>query len=266
MYGNCGGPFFNPKFIEDRYKKFQNIFLLNGTIVPVYLLMIFFYAHVFEHVGSGPFWKIKIGKEAERCRKNWWINFFFLNNYLYTDSLCMFQSWYVACDMHLTLIAPFVVKIVINSKKKGFIYLILFITISFLLNFTIIFYNKYDGVLRLYLSTLEDLTSSFTFNEVYIKTHHRATPYLSGMMAAFVYLKIKKINYKFSLKEIWMYSVIALICALSAICGAWLFYIPGRKYDAFENALYASSHRLLWAFAMSWIAIGGGTKAFGLNP
>ncbi|KAK6637584.1 hypothetical protein RUM44_008006 [Polyplax serrata] len=299
-----GGPFFNPQFLEERYRKIQNVFLLNGTLIvdtffliggyltfltlfkeckmkrtpgflqiyayrwlriaPVYLLVIFFYAHFLEHLGTGPVWKMRVGREAERCRKNWWTNFLFINNYINTDSLCMFQSWYVTCDMHFTFLAPIIVRVIVKSQRKGLLLLTALILSSVVATFLVTYYNKYDGVLRVYISTFEDVASSFTFNQVYIKTHHRATPYFSGMAAAYLYLKLKQIQYKFSLKAVWLYSTLAAICALSSICGAWVFYIPGRRYNAFENALYASSHRLLWALGMSWVAVAGGTKAFGM--
>ncbi|KAK6625896.1 hypothetical protein RUM43_006195 [Polyplax serrata] len=299
-----GGPFFNPQFLEERYRKIQNVFLLNGTLIvdtffliggyltfltlfkeckmkrtpgflqiyayrwlriaPVYLLVIFFYAHFLEHLGTGPVWNMRVGREAERCRKNWWTNFLFINNYINTDSLCMFQSWYVTCDMHFTFLAPIIVRVIVKSQRKGLLLLTALILSSVVATFLVTYYNKYDGVLRVYISTFEDVASSFTFNRVYIKTHHRATPYFSGMAAAYLYLKLKQIQYKFSLKAVWLYSTLAAICALSSICGAWVFYIPGRRYNAFENALYASSHRLLWALGMSWVAVAGGTKAFGM--
>lgn len=60
----------------------------------MYMLVVFFYAFLIEHIGSGPVWGLKVGREAARCRANWWTNLFYINNYisnkdmvLITDSL-----------------------------------------------------------------------------------------------------------------------------------------------------------------------------------
>jgi hypothetical protein len=60
----------------------------------------------------------------------------------------------------------------------------------------------------------------------------------------------------------WIWSLIATILGLSALFGAWIFYIPGREYYAFENAAYASLHRIAWALTVAWIIIGGCTTRF----
>ena len=37
------------------------------------------------HLGSGPFWNKVNFSERQFCRKNWWTNLFFLNNYISGD-------------------------------------------------------------------------------------------------------------------------------------------------------------------------------------
>ena len=56
-------------------------------ITPVYMLVVFFYGYILEHLGNGPYWATRVGREAERCRENWWTNFFYINNYVNTDKL-----------------------------------------------------------------------------------------------------------------------------------------------------------------------------------
>lgn len=33
-------------------------------------------------MGDGPLWKLVIYPEAEFCRRNWWTNMLFINNYI----------------------------------------------------------------------------------------------------------------------------------------------------------------------------------------
>jgi hypothetical protein len=34
---------------------------------------------------------------------------------------------------------------------------------------------------------------------------------------------------------------------------AWIFYLPGREYNALEAAVYGSLHRVGWSLGISWI-------------
>jgi len=53
----------------------------------MYMLVVFFYAYVIEHMGSGPIWEQKVGREARRCRENWWTNLFYVNNYINNEEM-----------------------------------------------------------------------------------------------------------------------------------------------------------------------------------
>jgi hypothetical protein len=62
----------------------------------------------------------------------------------------------------------------------------------------------------------------------------------------------------------WGCSLAATVVGLSSMFGAWVFYIPGREYFPFENAVYASMHRIGWALTISWVIIGGCTTRFSI--
>lgn len=110
----------------------------------------------------------------------------------------MFQSWYVTCDMHYILIAPILVKLIYKKPKKGLLALAGCTIASIMIPFTITYLYEHDGVLRVYMSIFEDLAQSYTFTQMYIKTHNRAIPYFLGMAAAYFYLHLKNKNYQFS--------------------------------------------------------------------
>lgn len=51
----------------------------------MYVLLILFEATEFVNAPNGPLWR-KINKPGMSfCRKHWWTNLLFLNNYLYTS-------------------------------------------------------------------------------------------------------------------------------------------------------------------------------------
>jgi len=38
-----------------------------------------------------------------------------------------------------------------------------------------------------------------------------------------------------------------------SMLSAWIFYLPGREYNALEAAIYGSLHRAGWSLGISWI-------------
>ncbi|XP_071452957.1 nose resistant to fluoxetine protein 6-like [Hetaerina americana] len=185
-----GGPFYNPEFLEERYRKIQDMFLLNGTLIvdtffvlsgfltcysiflelgkrkrlnigllylyrwmrltPVYMMVVAFYATLLDNLDNGPMWKSKMGLERERCEQNWWTNFLYINNYVNADQLA----------------------------------------------------------------------------------------------------------------TMWIVSLIAGFIGLASMFGGWSFYIPGRPYYIWENATYATLHRIAWSMAMCWAILGSITTGF----
>ncbi|KAG8224790.1 hypothetical protein J437_LFUL002235 [Ladona fulva] len=298
-----GGPFYNPEFLEERYRKIQDMFLLNGTLIvdtffvlsgfltcytiileltkrkglnigmlylyrwmrltPVYMMVVAFYATLIDNLDNGPMWKAKMGVERERCQQNWWTNFLYINNYVNADQLCMFQSWYIACDMHYFLIAPLIIFPLWRWKNwKGKIPLATVVIASIIIPFIITFVGKYDGVLRVYISLLEDPNANEHYRNVYIKSHSRAGPYFIGITAAYICYQRKIAGKKFSKLTMWIVSLIAAFVGLASMFGGWSFYIPGRPYYIWENATYATLHRIAWSMAMCWAILGSITTGF----
>lgn len=61
-----------------------NFFL---RIFPVYATLIATYIFILPYLNDGPYWRMMIYRETERCQKNWWTNVLFINNYVNTDEL-----------------------------------------------------------------------------------------------------------------------------------------------------------------------------------
>ncbi|XP_059484177.1 nose resistant to fluoxetine protein 6-like [Neocloeon triangulifer] len=290
--------------VMQRYRKIEDMVLLNGTLLvdtffvlsgfltcfgillevhkkknisvpmlylyrwmrltPVYMMVVAFYATLLNKVDSGPIWKARVGLEKERCVDNWWTNLLYINNYVNAERLCMFQSWYIACDMHYFLIAPLIVIPLYKKPKLGLALLGGVISLAIVIPFAVTFIGEYIGVLRVYMSLLEDPPSNKNYFAVYMKSHNRAAPYFIGMAAAYLYGILKLSDIKIPKKIMWICSLVATVLGLSSMFGAWVFYIPGREYFAFENAAYASLHRVGWALTVAWVIVGGCTTRFGI--
>ncbi|XP_059480960.1 nose resistant to fluoxetine protein 6-like isoform X2 [Neocloeon triangulifer] len=233
-------------------------------LTPVYMVVLGFYATLLAKIGSGPLWQRKVGVEVERCVASWWANILYINNYVNTDQLCMFQSWYITCDFHLFIISPPIIWLLWKKPFWGKITLATVTVTSVLIAFFVTYWGKLDALLLLYMKTLSDPIANNTFREMYIPTHTRASPYFIGMAAGYLRYLIKKNDTKLPKIGVWLGWVVALVLIEGTIFSAWVFYLPGREYNALLNALYGAFHRITWSVGTSWLilAISTGNGAF----
>jgi uncharacterized protein (DUF486 family) len=63
----------------------------------------------------------------------------------------MFQSWYIACDMHYFLIAPLIVIPLYKNPKLGLGLLGGIISLTVIVPFAVTYIGEYSGVLRVYM-------------------------------------------------------------------------------------------------------------------
>ncbi|GFX99286.1 nose resistant to fluoxetine protein 6 [Trichonephila clavipes] len=73
-------------------------------IVPLYAMILGFYAILFPYGGSGPVWPTYDTNPV--CKESWWWNLFFINNFQTLWKQCFAPAWYVAIDMQFHLITP----------------------------------------------------------------------------------------------------------------------------------------------------------------
>uniref|UniRef100_A0A1B0D242 Acyltransferase 3 domain-containing protein n=1 Tax=Phlebotomus papatasi TaxID=29031 RepID=A0A1B0D242_PHLPP len=216
-------------------------------LTPAYMAVLFLYMVLLEKLGSGPLWDARIGLEQERCTSSWWINLLYLNNYLGTEKLCMFQSWYLAADTQLFILAPLLLYPLWRWRKIGVYLFAASATISVLIPFVVTYVNNLDPTFLAFADEISDLSENFYFINFYIKTHMRATAYIFGLLTGFLvhYMQEKKWHY-----ACWITSVIAGAASMFSIV---IFYNPDYESSRIENALYAGLHRMGWSFFTSWI-------------
>lgn len=63
---------------------------------------------------------------------------------------CLFQSWFITCDMHYFLVAPFIVHILWKSPRVGKIILFILFCLATVTPTLVTYYKGYDGVLKVY--------------------------------------------------------------------------------------------------------------------
>ncbi|PSN38328.1 hypothetical protein C0J52_12694 [Blattella germanica] len=220
-------------------------------LTPAYGITLGFYATLLAYVGNGPTWNHNIGVNSERCRNNWGFNMLYINNYIDVHNMCMPHSWYLAADMQLFLVAPFIIYPIWKWKNFGKWLLGLLLLISIGVLFFIILVNRYLGVQSagFHDTMLQEYTSG-----VYLPTHMRTTSYIVGLGLGYIFYKLQE-EKQFKLEKFWVATgwIVCLITLFLVVFGPYKLMIPGSTYQIWDQTFYGAFHRFAWALAISWI-------------
>ncbi|KAJ8986025.1 hypothetical protein NQ317_013910, partial [Molorchus minor] len=172
-------------------------------MTSVYCVILAFYCTLFAKLGNGPLWQERVGFEREKCRNSWWANLLYINNYFDTENYCMFQSWYMACDMYGFIFVPVLCWIVWKKSSAGLIAIISAIIGSAITVFAVVYVNNELPILVLHIRSLLVPNTMSTFLKVYIPGYMRVSSYFVGVLAG--YLKHKMEINDFKIPKHWIY-------------------------------------------------------------
>nr|XP_023026922.1 nose resistant to fluoxetine protein 6-like [Leptinotarsa decemlineata] len=226
-------------------------------------MVIFYYATLFKYTGQGPMWNTIIVPEVEDCRANWWTNLLYISNYIEVDHMCMVHSWYLPCDFHYFIVAVLLCIFIHKSKTIGLPLLGFATFLAFLIPFLMVFLLKRSALIFFYPDFLRMPKQQEDFGSIYSKSHTRAAPYFIGMIAGYIYHRMKGSGK--CLKRVYSHIilVISLLLMVSSIITGVIFYNPDYEYDRIGSALYASLHRVVWSVGsvgVLYVASYGHTK------
>ncbi|XP_035224651.1 nose resistant to fluoxetine protein 6-like, partial [Stegodyphus dumicola] len=95
-------------------------------------------------IASGPFWPELPGVEVNNCRRFWWTNLLFINNWRPIKEMCMQHSWYISADMQLHIIALLVLIPLYHNAYFGMASAVCLTLIGSLAVGIITYANDYD--------------------------------------------------------------------------------------------------------------------------
>ncbi|KAK3916727.1 Nose resistant to fluoxetine protein 6 [Frankliniella fusca] len=245
-------------------------------LTPSYLAVVALYATLLPRLGSGPLWPSRILLEQDRCRASWWANLLYVNNYVNTDQLCMFQSWYISADTQLFMLAPLVVYPLWRWPTLGRLLAVLATFLSILIPFAITWSRLLDPVLLIFPREiwLGDLSGNAMYQTAIVRTHMRASSYCCGLLLGWFVHRFQSTEREVSQdrarqqqqqprddavdglvfqRTVRLGWAAAVLVGVSCMFSVSVFYQPGHAYNPLEAALYASLHRLGWCVATSWV-------------
>ncbi|XP_041971565.1 O-acyltransferase like protein-like [Aricia agestis] len=215
---------------------------------PVHLGVVAYAATWWKRAGDGPQWDSTVGAESDICRSKFWLHAFYLHNLFDSNNHCLLQTWYMAADMQLFVVATLVL-IVLEQRRWRPIPVLLALTVgSILLNMALAYY--FDWKVLLYITSPENIRSLFTkvesFSAYYIKPWGSLPACFMGLLLAHIHNYVQETDYPITKHRFltFVYHLMAPLC-LGWICLGNL--LVEYKSPLF-TAIYLGLERPVFAF------------------
>ncbi|VDK71115.1 unnamed protein product [Onchocerca ochengi] len=201
-------------------------------LTPIYLMIMVLDVTLLTHFSDGPFWR---PIEANYCRKSWWTNLIYMNNFLLQD-------------------------VEVSTYRKqlvGIIIALSLITISSLVHLFIILANNYPPapILTAKLQLVQDLSTYWP--DVYVKPYIRCNPYIIGILIGYALHKctLRPTFPRWKIVTGW---ILSTIFGLLAVFGLYNYARTGDISEA-ERIIYALFGRNAYALSLAWVTFACAT-------
>ncbi|XP_061720712.1 nose resistant to fluoxetine protein 6-like [Cydia pomonella] len=210
-------------------------------LTPTYALIIFTIMTLMRHLGDGPLWDLLVSSEAPACNQYWWTHFLYINNYIYDNSHCFPQSWYLAADTQLFGVG-LLLCILFRKWRPQLLALSIMLIISILIPAAHTYFQDLEAVV---LQSPEVLRSIYhtddTYRLVFVRGHTNLSTYtlgIAGGLLAYHWLKNdQKISARLQ-KFPWV-MWLTFPVGVGLILTGGIFYIDGFEPSTLLRVLYA---------------------------
>ncbi|XP_063697616.1 O-acyltransferase like protein-like [Culicoides brevitarsis] len=164
-------------------------------LTPTLAYLILYHATYLFHSGSGGYWKF-VGETSQTyCRRNWWTNLLYINNYVNSNQMCIPTTWYLSADTHLFLFSLCLLLIIFKYPKLKKIVMGLAILASCVTQFLVTYLNKFDGGQHVFSPETKRFLYDNENKELekdYFASHMNAGNFLIGICLAMTYFHFKE--------------------------------------------------------------------------
>ncbi|XP_013136928.1 PREDICTED: nose resistant to fluoxetine protein 6-like [Papilio polytes] len=224
----------------------KGILLRLIRLTPTYALVLATSATVVRHMGSGPMWRMVVGRQVRDCRQYWWTHMLYIQNYMSTDNTCLLETWYLAADMQLFCVGLLVCLLCRRPRAKRLALVSLFL-LSLVISAATTYFRDLDPIIYQSPEMIRNLyTKDWTFHYSYIPGHTNLAPYVLGLAGGFLAYhyqvdakdmeKYKKYRY-----VVWAIFPIGVLLILSGAVFYMDFVVPTAL-----KLIYATLYRPLF--------------------
>uniref|UniRef100_A0A0P4VRF4 Uncharacterized protein n=1 Tax=Scylla olivacea TaxID=85551 RepID=A0A0P4VRF4_SCYOL len=235
-----------------RYQPICILLHMRYSIIPAIGLMCGFQATVMRFFVSGPWSYVWNMYWQPTCAKNWWKDVTFVNNFIQDGGSCLGQTWYIAADMQMYLVAPLIIVPVYFYKNFGKAWLLLLTALSTIIPAAIIYAKDLPPTL---LIAIDQSLSEKYFNLVYLPPWTRTSPWLAGIWVGYIFFKQGNTRYKMSALVVTVGWTLAAITGLLVVFGMYSYnhFVSPTPYELMSRLTYGGLHRLAWGAALGWL-------------
>ncbi|XP_049541201.1 nose resistant to fluoxetine protein 6-like isoform X1 [Anopheles darlingi] len=180
-------------------KRFRLSILWQGLVnrylrsLPVYaVLMLFTVSHYDTFLTTPSGYKIQ-PKMRLICRRKWWINFLFINNYYQPEEQCLIHTWYLAADFQLFVVGLCIMTALWRFPKATFWTATGLGVVGFVLPMANTYLHALDAMMPL---TMKGNEYQLWYDEYFVKSYQatemHCASYFAGMIAGLLYHRIAR--------------------------------------------------------------------------
>ncbi|XP_064074426.1 nose resistant to fluoxetine protein 6-like [Vanessa tameamea] len=227
-----------------------------ARLSPVHLLVVGFAATWWQHSGDGPQWAATVGAESQVCSKKFWTHALYLNNFFYSEEHCLLQTWFLAVDMQLFIVASVLMLYLVQKKKNPVPVLTLLFFLSCLLNAGLAYKNEWKSLL--YIMVPENVRNTFrgipSFNQFYIAPWGSLPACLIGLLTAQIHFNMQEQGYKISKHRwfVWLTHMSIPLHVMWILAGNRMLQHSSRA----ATALYVAVERPVFAVLAAMTLLG----------
>ncbi|XP_052895879.1 uncharacterized protein LOC128303065 [Anopheles moucheti] len=233
-------------------------------LTPVYAFVILLHATWLLKLQTGPLWRWGAETEQTFCRRNWWTNLLYINNYVHSDEPCVQQGWYLGAEFQVFVIALIVLITIVNYPRAKILILTAVLVLAYVVPAFFIYFQKLEGV---FVVTLEAQRYVLWYDkfylQAYIPTHINFGNYMLGVLTGVIYTELRKrsINLAESrtFRAVWYATII--VVPLSMLPG-YIFYVNDFETPSVWMAVYFVISKNLFGIAAGIVIIG---SIYGVN-
>lgn len=176
----------------------------------------------------------------------------------------MIQAWYLGTDFQLFVISLFALMIIWKFPRTKSWILGVSVAFSLVVPAVVAYVNGFEGIIMVRPESVKTvLWNEGDYNEMYIPTHTNTGSYVAGVIAGWMYFKLRTNKIELRNNRVFYGAWVAVIpSAIAFLLSGFIFNEFQFEKPALWIAIYASLSKNLWgifsAMFITGMAIGVG--------
>ncbi|KAG8302657.1 hypothetical protein J6590_026857 [Homalodisca vitripennis] len=225
-------------------------------LTAVLALLMLFSCTLAVYLTQGPIWTRMVGSFEKPCQHYWWTGLLHISNYVNPDAVCVSQSWYLASDFQLNIIAPLFLIPLHRRPKIGLLLLGVGIAAS-VVGATVNAYLRELSSGFMLSEFSASRTSDLSYPMDHKGIHYRLSTFLMGICLGYLVFNVKqnKTTQNVS-KRLWQVGWVFCISILAALVAMTVILVdPDHQYSSWLDPLFVGLSRPLFCLSLSWIIL-----------